>query len=253
MLSRNFRLQRVGDISWLFDNYEFATVSRGLDELMVIDVSRSNRDLPRFCRTVQSIAEQCFIPLTVGGGLTSLQVAHEYMRSGADKLLINTALSTEEQLCHRLADLYGRQCIMAGVDYKLDANGRTRVFYNNGSYRKEETVSDWLQQLYGKAVGEVLLQSIDSDGTGQGLNLPILDEISPNYELPTILMGGVGKIQHIVEGLSNPRVDAVATANLFNFIGPAFLDVRRSLREAGVPIPTHSDLGRDFFKGRLSC
>lgn len=241
MLSRNFRLQAVGTVDWLFNNYDFATVSHGLDELMVLDVSRGPRNVDDFTDKVQHIASLCFIPMTVGGGITSFDIAQRYMCSGADKLLVNTSFHSDPALCRSLAAHFGRQCIVAGVDYKITAPNVRRVMVGNGSQDVPFDLSDWVAMLQRNGAGEILFQSIEQDGTGMGLDLSVVDDLRRTPEVPCILMGGVGKADHIIAGLRYPTVDAVATANLFNFIGSAFLDVRRSLATAGVDIAQWKD------------
>jgi imidazole glycerol-phosphate synthase subunit HisF len=234
MLSRNFRLQAVGTIDWLFDNYDFARVSRGLDELMVLDVSRGVRDPGRFAEAVQYVAGLCFIPVTVGGGVTSFDIAQRYMRSGADKLLINSAFHSDPALCRSLAGHFGRQCIVAGVDYRRTPQNARCVMTEHGSKEVPMTLSEWVNALQKNGAGEILFQSIDQDGTGMGLDLSVVDQLREPPEVPCILMGGVGKAGHIIDGLRHPTVDAVATANLFNFIGSTFLDVRRMISATGI-------------------
>src|SRR5450756_417239 len=177
MLSRNFRLQAVGTIDWLFDNYDFARVSRGLDELMVLDVSRGGGETEGFATAVAHIARLCFIPMTVGGRVTSFEVAQRYMRSGADKLLINSAFHNDPALCRSLAAHFGRQCIVAGVDYRRTPDRRC-VMTENGSREVPLSLSEWVNHLQQAGAGEILFQSIDQDGTGMGLDLSVVDELT---------------------------------------------------------------------------
>lgn len=237
MLSRNFRLQQVGDVGWLFRNYDFASVSQGLDELMVIDVSRGARNAERFSETVQQIAGQCFIPITVGGGINDMETAHLYMRCGADKLLINSAFESNPALVTTLANHFGRQCIVAGIDFRTDRDGNRTLFAQNGDWKIASSLSNWVDFLQETGAGEIVFQSIDRDGTGMGLDTTVLEELVSQPEVPCILMGGVGKTAHILEGLQTDTVDAVATANLFNFIASTFLDVREAVSAAGIKVP----------------
>jgi imidazole glycerol-phosphate synthase subunit HisF len=253
MLSRNFRLQAVGTIDWLFDNYDFATVSHGLDELMVLDVSRGTRNVDDFVDKVKHIASLCFIPMTVGGGITSLGVAQRYMRNGADKLLVNTAFRTDPNFCRSLALHFGRQCIVVGVDYRKTAQGTRRVMINKGSQDAEVDLSDWVEVIQQNGAGEILFQSMEQDGTGMGLDLSVVDSLRSAPDVPCILMGGIGKVEHIVAGLSHRTIDAVATANLFNFIGSAFLDVRRSLAAAGVAIAQWNDADYALLRAKYAA
>jgi cyclase len=250
MLSRNFRRQRVGSIDWLFDNYDFASVSRGLDELMVLDVSRGARNAEDFADKVQHIASRCFIPMTVGGGIDSLETAQRYMHSGADKLLLNSSFSNAPALCRALADRFGRQCIVAGIDY-TGTGGARSVKVCNGSQDVATGLSEWVEHLQQNGAGEILFQSMDQDGTGMGLDLEVVDTLHTRPEVPCIVMGGVGKAEQIIAGLRHPSVDAVATANLFNFIGAAFLDVRRSIASAGVQMAQWKEGDYALLRGRF--
>jgi cyclase len=252
MLSRNFRLQMVGSIDWLFSNYDLPKVSHGLDELMVIDVTRGARDSHRFTEAVNRIAGQCFIPLTVGGGITSPDVAQQYLRSGADKLLINTAFANDPALCRTLAARFGRQCIVAGLDYRRSVAGERQVFVDRGTQPAAQDLRTWVRHVEENGAGELLLQSIDQDGTGMGPDLAVVDALGPMPELPIILMGGVGKGEHIIDALKDRRVDAIATANLFNFIGSSFLDVRKAVAAAGIEVAHWDDSAFDSLHGRLA-
>ncbi len=252
MLSRNFRLQAVGTIEWLFNNYDFASVSHGLDELMVLDVSRGVRNVEAFLERVRHIASLCFIPMTVGGGIDSFDVAQRYMRGGADKIMIHSALRKDRALWRLLASHFGRQCIVAGIDYRKTAGKARSVMTANGSLEVGAELADWVNYVQENGAGEILFQSMDQDGTGMGLDLRVVDELPRTPDVPCILMGGVGRGSHIVAGLEHPTVDAVATANLFNFIGPAFLDVRRAIARAGIDVPQWNDGDFGLLRGKFA-
>lgn len=252
MLSRNFRLQKVGTIDWLFENYDFATVSRGLDELMVLDVSKGEKNPKDFAEKVSHIAGKCFIPMTVGGGITSTEIAKIYMRSGADKLLLNSCFAINPRLCCSLAELYGRQCIVAGIDYQKTHAELRVVKVQNGTREISQSLSKWVEFVQENGAGEILFQSIERDGTGMGLDLSVIDSLDRLPEIPCILMGGVGKAGHIVEGLSYPYVDAVATANLFNFIGSSFLQVREFILKSDVKVAQWADSDFASLRGKFA-
>lgn len=239
-LSRNFRLQAIGDMRWLLGNYALPQVSRGLDELLVLDVTRGARDPMAFAAAVERIAGECFIPVTAGGGIASLDDARTLLRHGADKLLVNGAFHTDPTLCRSLADTFGRQCIVAGIDVRRAASGYD-VLTAHGTTPVGVPLDDWVAHVQAHGAGELLFQSIDRDGTGMGLDLGIVDALAAQPDAPVILMGGVGQDAHIVEGLMHARVSAVATANLLNFIGDAFLDTRTALAAAGVSVARWDD------------
>ena len=237
MLSRNFRLQQVGDLEWLLRNYDFGQVSRGIDELMVLNVSRGKHNEEDFCKSVLHISSQCFIPLTVGGRIRSFQTAQRYMKHGADKLLLNSAFDSDPELAMRLSRHYGSQCIVAGTDFRSDENGDRIVFTENGEKQSAYSLPDRIKHLQTAGAGEIILQSIERDGTGMGLDISVTNDLKEQLHVPCILMGGVGKADQIIQGLKADMVDAVATANLFNFIGSAFLDVRKAVSSAGIDVP----------------
>jgi cyclase len=233
MLSRNFRLQRVGDIDWVLRNYEIRRVSLGIDELMVIDVSRRERDRgseQRFHRDVERLVQECFIPVTVGGHLRSLDQITRCFAVGADKVLLRTAFVEDPSLCEQVATRYGSQAVIAGVDISRQ---RQAGAHEAGPKVTIDELPARLRQVIGCGAGEVLIQSVDNDGTGMGLDLEVVTAIG-TPEVPVILMGGVGHARHIVEGLTLPSVDAIATANLFNFVGDALVDARSLAQGSGV-------------------
>jgi len=252
VLSRNFRLQMVGTIEWLFDNYDFAQVSRGLDEIMILDVSREGRDVEAFSKAVALISSRCFVPMTVGGGVISFDIARAYMRAGADKLLVNSAFASDSNLCLRLANYFGRQCIVGGVDFKGAESSNRTVFIQNGTKTLNVGLGEWVRSLQQLGAGEIVLQSIERDGTGTGLDMSVAGELRQVLEVPCILLGGVGKGEHIVQGLQSEAVDAVATANLFNFVGATFLRVRELIAASGVVVPRWSGKHFDTLRGRFA-
>lgn len=232
VLSRNFRLQRVGDVEWLEKNYNLSRVSRYIDELVVLNVSRNEDiDWPVFVKTVGQLARQNFVPMSVGGFGQKVARAKELLRSGADKLVVNTALFENRSLLEEIVVAYGRQVVVGSLDFGLRDGGKPSLFTHKGSVAIVEPIIDALRGVPSELLGELYLQSIPRDGTGQGLDLRLVESLPRNLEaLSLIISGGVGKPEHIVEGLSHSAVGAVATANLLNFVG----DGLRRAREHGI-------------------
>lgn len=231
MLSRNFRLQRVGDIDWLQRNYNFSDVAFYIDELVVLDVSRGKRDFDLFCETLRQIARGCFAPIAAGGGLRDLESARQLLRSGADKVILNSALIEDPALVLSIAQEFGQQCVIASLDVKRDSDGTYQTYISNGECRVDASASDVLGRDTQKMIGEIYLNSMERDGTGQGFDFETLDLVPKDCHLPVILVGGVGNARHLAEGLSDHRVDAVATAHLFNFVGDGLKKARIQLSE----------------------
>lgn len=236
MLSRNFRLQKVGDIEWLEKNYGFSNVGFSIDELIVLDVSRNERNRDGFSEVLKILTNDCFAPIAAGGGINSVADATKLLRSGADKIVVNSALHSNKQLVSELAQEFGRQCIIASVDCK-QSEDKFYIATNNGSYITDLTLTKFLQQCSDLAIGEICINSIDRDGTGNGFQIELLDCLPELFEILVIISGGVGNYSHLAEGLNDPRVDAVATANLLNFMGDGLASARSQLVNLGIDLP----------------
>ncbi len=245
MLSRNFRLQKVGDIAWLKKNYDFSKIAFSIDELIVLDVTRDGKSPSQFCQTLGALAEDCFVPIAAGGGVADIASARALLRSGADKVVVNTALAESPACIDALAVEFGQQCIVASVDVKGSGDHAT-VFVRSGAQVVEQSAKDYLAAITKMPIGELYLCSIDRDGTGQGLDLALLDLLSREQAQPVILAGGIGNASHMARGLEDHRLDAVATAHLFNFVGDGLVRAREGVKEGGIPLASW-DL--DILKG----
>ena len=237
MLSRNFRLQDVGDMGWLKKNYDFSQVSYSIDELIVLDVSRENRNIDEFCNALKELTDGCFVPISAGGGIESLEMASQLLRSGADKIVINSLLFKKGTIVDDLAREFGQQCLVGSIDLKRNDNSEYEIRSENGSKVELGSAMSVIDEIARRPVGELYLNSIDRDGTGQGLDLAILEVLPIGIKKPVILTGGAGNADHLYLGLLDPRVDAVATANLFNFVGKGLQNSRKFLILNGIEIP----------------
>jgi cyclase len=237
MLSRNFRLQSVGNIEWLKKNYDFSHISYSIDELVVLDVTRENRNLEEFCEVLKSITDGCFVPITAGGGIKEIDSARMLLRCGADKVIINSALFENSEFVNDLASEFGQQCLVASIDIKSSPGGEYQVWSQNGSKLEEGSAKFWLEKFANYSVGEIYLNSIDRDGTGQGFDLNVLELLPSGINKPVILAGGAGNASHLLIAMDDARVDAVATANLFNFVGNGLKLARQSLVANGIVLP----------------
>ena len=224
-LSRNFRLQEVGNIEWLFSNYKFQELSENIDELIILNLDKSKKIDKNFIKTVRKIIKNCFIPITIGGNINSILDATIYMESGADKILINSLLFKNPIECKKISKKYGSQCIVAGIDYIIEEKN-FYILNNHGKFKVH--LSKYIEKIIKIGCGEILLQSVSNDGCGYGLDLSVLKYLK-NHKVPNILMGGIGNSKHILEGLKNKNVDGISTANLLNFIGDTFEKTRNLL------------------------
>ena len=232
MLSRNFRLQKVGDINWLKKNYDFSKIAFHIDELVVLDVSRKSRNLSKFCKALKSISEGCFAPISAGGGITSFDDANSLLRAGADKIVLNTLLHENPDTVIELSKDFGRQCIVGAIDFKLSIDNVLTAHSNNGARSLE--FDHYLEMFPSEHIGEIYINSIDRDGTGQGYDFKLLDRIPQEWSMPKILAGGVGNSDHLLQGLKDERIDAVATAHLFNFVGNGLQKARENISNQGI-------------------
>jgi cyclase len=233
VLSRNFRTQKIGDINWLHKNYNFAKVASHIDELIVINISRDPEFDNHFRTTLSELLSGVFVPMTAGGGVRSLHDAETLFAAGVDKILMNYAIHHDIHLVGSLAEKYGQQAVVGSLDVRV-IDGAHRVFSDKGSVPESlETFQDIVGAGH---IGEVYLNSIDRDGTGNGMDLSSLSVLGGSSPIPVILAGGAGKPAHISNAITSPVVNAVATANLLNFVGDGLRKTRVALRNAGVDL-----------------
>jgi len=249
MLSRNFRLQKVGDINWLDKNYNFKNVSYFVDELVVLDITRTQRNIDQFCSDLKKVSQGCFVPIAAGGGIRTIETVSQLFKAGADKVVLNTELYQNNPLIEQIASDYGQQSIVASIDLKANDKDYYSAWSHCGTVQQKGHASEWIQQINTLPIGEIYLNSVDKDGTGQGLDLNMLNTLPEDISKPIILVGGVGNSSHILEGLLHPRVDAVATANLFNFIGNGLEQARNYVLMNNVELPVWDS---NFFNSLIS-
>ena len=235
VLSRNFKLQSVGNIDWVVENFNIDSLFNSIDELVILNTNRSDDDFSIFCEQVANFSKNCFMPISAGGGIISESHAHEILNSGADKIIINTILFENPQLVTELIRKYGSQCIVASIDYKI-LNEERIVYTKNGTFNTELKLLKVVEDIIKLGVGEIYLTSIDRDGTGLGYDLEGLTSVVQKSTIPVIASGGIGKIEQFSEGVLASKVDGVSTANLFNFVGDALYDARKHLIDSGIDI-----------------
>jgi cyclase len=228
--SRNFNIQKVGDINWIQKYYDLKKISGQIDELIIIDISRKKKDLKKFIENLKIISKDFFVPITAGGGIKDLDTANKLLKNGADKILINSLLYENINSLKKITDVYGAQSIIAGIDLKY-VKKKIKIFYNNGSEQYKKGLNIFLKKLKNFPIGEIFINSIDKDGTGMGLDLNILKYIPKNYPKPIIFSGGCGNALHIEKGLIQKKINAVTTANLFNFINDGLKEARSILKD----------------------
>jgi imidazole glycerol-phosphate synthase subunit HisF len=237
-LSRNFKLQSVGDFAWIRANYEFDAIAFSIDELVVLDVTRGQRDSAAFAALLQDIARYCFMPIAAGGGVRSVDDARRLLNSGADKVVVNTPIFRQPALIEELSARFGAQCVIGSVDYKRVGTDEAVVFTENGADPVDLSLVSAVERAEALGAGELYLTSMTRDGTGQGLDVTYVSHIARHTTLPVIISGGAGNFIQLSEAISDPAISAVSTANLFNFMGDNLREARSEIIASGTPLAT---------------
>ena len=246
-LSRNFRLQKVGDYTWLNNNYDFSKISFYIDELAIINVSKASSYESDFCGALKALAKKCFVPIAAGGGIRTFEFAKKLLMSGADKIILNSTLFENALLVDELKNVFGQQCIVGQLDIRGTAISGYKIYTNSGTALVDNGFQKVEKIDAAGHVGEWILNSIERDGTGQGFDFDILKMFSDkNISSPLIISGGAGNASHLVSGLKNSRVDSVATAHLYNFIGDGLSNARKIVKNSGIQLASWPKIDIDI-------
>ncbi|HKF60310.1 MAG TPA: imidazole glycerol phosphate synthase subunit HisF [Dongiaceae bacterium] len=208
----------------------------GADELCFLDIGASHENREIMLDVVARTAERCFMPLTVGGGVRSLEDIRRLLLAGADKVSINTGAVAEPELVRLAAEKFGSQCITVAVDAKAVAPGRFEVFTHGGRKPAGLDALTWAKRLTDLGAGEILLTSMDRDGTRLGYDLALTRAIADAVSVPVIASGGVGELTHLVEGVREGHADAVLAASIFHFGQHSIAEAKAALAAAGLPV-----------------
>lgn len=233
--SRNFQIQKVGDINWLKRNYDIKNISRYIDELVVLDISRYHKNESKFLKTLQDLSRDFLTPISAGGGINTFSKASNLLSGGADKVIMNTSIFDNRKLLYEVSENYGEQSIIASFDFKKVENNYF-PFIENGKKKIDINTNQINEIFENLPVGEFLINSIDKDGTGMGLDFDLL-KIFEKSKKPIILLGGCGNADHFEKGLDEKKINAIATANLFNFIGDGLEKSRIQLLSKNYELP----------------
>lgn len=210
----------------------------GADELTLLDISASNDKRSTTLHVVEAVAKQVFIPITVGGGIRSLADIRTLLNAGADKISINSAAIHNPDLINEASSFFGSQAIVVAIDAKaVDASGqRWEVFTHGGRRATGIDAVEWAKNMQARGAGEILLTSMDSDGTKSGFNLPLTRAVSDALDIPVIASGGAGTVAHLIEGVKDGHADAVLAASIFHFGEIGIREAKLAMRDAGINV-----------------
>jgi cyclase len=212
--------------------------AQGADELVFLDITASHEARAIMLDVVRRTAEGIYMPLTVGGGIRSSEDVRTLLRAGADKVSLNTAALARPELIREAAQRFGSQCIVVAIDAKREAGPSLRwgVYTHGGRRPTGRDAVQWAREVEEMGAGEILLTSMDRDGTGDGYDLELTRAVSEAVSLPVIASGGVGALEHLREGVVDGKADAVLVASMFHFGRYTIGEAKAYLREHGVPV-----------------
>lgn len=227
-----------------------------VDEILLLDMSATPEGRILDMGVLEWLSRSCFVPLTVGGGIKTVDDVGRIIRTGADKVTVNTHAIERPELISEIADVFGTQCVVVSIDCRRENDGRYQVYTHSGTVPTGLTVELWAKQAETHGAGEVFLNSIDRDGSKNGYDIELIQRVSSTVSIPVIACGGVGSYKHFATGIIDGGASAVAAANIFHYIEHSTIVAKAHLAQAGVDVRMDSDVkyeGREFDEhGRLN-
>ncbi len=208
----------------------------GADELCFLDIAASHENRNTICDVVARTAEECFMPVTVGGGVRTTEDIRKLLLAGADKVSINTAAVENPEFVRQAAEKFGSQCIVVSVDAKTVFEGKYEIFTHGGRNGTGIDAVEWSRRMVNLGAGEILLTSMDRDGTKKGFNIPLTRAIADAVTVPVIASGGVGSLDHLVEGVVEGHASAVLAASIFHFGAHSIAQCKAHMKMAGIAV-----------------
>lgn len=241
--TRNFRTERIIGNPIVAIEYLNAWA---IDEIMVLDIGSTGHYVERLDNNLETkhlltdvikyISSKCFVPLTVGGGIKTLSDIRAVLKAGADKVSINTNAIQNPGLIPAAAETFGSQCIVVSIDAKKTSTNSYQVFTDRGQTATGKSVLEWAKQVEKLGAGEILINSIDRDGTHNGYDYKLISKLADNLNIPVIAIGGVGKWNHFVKGFNSGHASAVAAANIFHFSEQSAQQAKKYLSKMGIDV-----------------
>jgi imidazole glycerol-phosphate synthase subunit HisF len=226
-------LRDAGDPVELAERYD----AEGADELVFLDITASHEKRDTIVELARRTADNVFIPFTIGGGIRSAEDAQAVLDAGADKISVNSSALARPELISELADVFGSQCVVVAIDAKRNESGAFDVYVNGGRTKVErrEAVA-WAIEAAERGAGEILLTSMDRDGTADGYDVELTRAVADAVGIPVIASGGAGRLEHLVEGIESGGADAVLCASMFHYGSYTVAEAKRALRDAGIAV-----------------
>lgn len=211
----------------------------GADELVFLDITASYEKRDIMLSTVEKVASEVFIPFTVGGGIRTIDDFTALLRAGADKVSVNTAAILNPSLITKASEMFGAQCVVAAIDAKKEKDGSYMVYINGGRDKTSWHAADWARKCEKLGAGEILLTSMDTDGTKKGFELTLTKMVSESVNIPVIASGGAGSIEDFYDVLTKGHADAALAASLFHFHELDITELKKALRDKGISVRIH--------------
>lgn len=210
--------------------------TRQVDELILLDIAATAEGVEPDYNSIAEFSSECFVPLTVGGGIKNIEQIKKILRAGADKVCLNSIAYTNPDLIKEASYKFGKQCIVISIDARKNLDGSYECFSNCGTHPTGQEVGKWAEKMEEMGAGEILITSIDRDGTMDGYDIQLVRCVAEKVNIPVIASGGAGEYEHMYEVLSKGKASAVAAASIFNFTQQTPLEAKKYLASKGIPV-----------------
>jgi imidazole glycerol-phosphate synthase subunit HisF len=246
LIVQSFNFKRFLPIGKINMAIEFF-VDWDVDEIIILDIDATNQGRGPQLDMIKEASKECFIPLTIGGGINNMRSIKDSLRSGADKISINTVVVENEDFLVEASGTFGNQCITVSID-ALKVSNDYHVVFKNGKFDTGIKVDSWARKVEGLGAGEILINSVDRDGSREGYDLELLKLVSSNVNIPVIACGGVGNMSHLVSGITEGGCQAVAAANIFQHTEHSTIAAKSMMKKHGVNVRLSSEVQYEDFE-----
>jgi cyclase len=210
------------------------------DELIFINIDKKDKDIEGLSKIIRKVSEEIFMPITVGGGVSTEEDFRTLLSNGADKISINTAAVRDPSFISLTSARYGAQCVVVSIDYKKELDGTYKVYINCGQEKTNLDPLSWALECERRGAGEIMLTSIDHDGMRQGINLEVTELVARSVSIPVISSAGCGVAKHFIDGFLIGKADAISSGTFFALQDQSFMQIRSHIKNAGVNIRIHT-------------